>query len=238
MRRSRLRAKLLVVCLLGATFVTPVASAQQCAGDCDDSGNVTISELIRCVNIALGQADVGICSACDPNGDGTVQIFELIRAVSSALCACQPCATPTATRSAPPATATPPPTATAAAPTATQPPVTAQDGGVLFGERCVDCHEKFGSDISDGSSAGIVAAIEDPSTGMESLQGLFSSAQIDAMSRYLTTGEHSLSWSSSRNHGRFADQNGVDNCEVCHGGPDLMGEGPAPTCFLCHGMIW
>ncbi len=238
MLQTRVRVGFLAFCMLGVMIVAAPATAQQCVGDCDDSGSVAIGELIRCVNIALGQADVGSCSACDPNGDGSVQISELIQAVSRALCACQPCAVPTATRTAPLATATVPPTATLGVPTATQPPVTAQDGGVLFGERCADCHATDGSDIVDGSSAGIVAAIEDPTTGMESLQGLFSSAQIDAMSRYLTTGQHSSSWSSSRNHGRFAGENGVDNCQVCHGGPDLMGEGAAPTCFLCHGMTW
>ena len=59
-----------------------------CAGDCDGDGSVSVSELIRAVNIALGNLDISQCTAIDGNGDGTVSINELIRAVNAALTGC------------------------------------------------------------------------------------------------------------------------------------------------------
>lgn len=59
-----------------------------CAGDCDGNGVVSIAELIRAVNIALGIADLSTCQAADRNGDGNVAINELIAAVNSALLGC------------------------------------------------------------------------------------------------------------------------------------------------------
>jgi len=59
-----------------------------CAGDCDGSGSVSIAELVRAVNIALGSIDVSMCTAADRNGDGTVAINELISAVNAALSGC------------------------------------------------------------------------------------------------------------------------------------------------------
>jgi hypothetical protein len=49
---------------------------------------VAINELISCVNIALGTAQLSSCSACDANGDGMVEINELIAAVNNALVGC------------------------------------------------------------------------------------------------------------------------------------------------------
>jgi hypothetical protein len=66
----------------------PLDEPQSCAGDCDGSGAVSIAELVRAVNIALGVTDVATCTAADRNGDGTVAINELIAAVNSALFAC------------------------------------------------------------------------------------------------------------------------------------------------------
>lgn len=59
-----------------------------CAGDCDGSGSVNIAELVRAVNIALGNDDVASCRAADTNGDGRVTINELIQAVNAALLGC------------------------------------------------------------------------------------------------------------------------------------------------------
>jgi FG-GAP-like repeat/FG-GAP repeat len=59
-----------------------------CPGDCDGGGTVTINELIRGVNIALGNAAVGTCPAFDLDGNGGVMINELIAAVNSALRGC------------------------------------------------------------------------------------------------------------------------------------------------------
>ena len=59
-----------------------------CAGDCDSSGTVSIDELVRGVNIALGSIAVDQCPAFDCNGTGTVTVDCLIRAVNSALAGC------------------------------------------------------------------------------------------------------------------------------------------------------
>jgi hypothetical protein len=66
-----------------------------CAGDCDDSGDVTVNELILGLASALyGQIR---CPACDRNRDGVIAINELVSAVNSALQGCPTAATPTAT---------------------------------------------------------------------------------------------------------------------------------------------
>ena len=67
---------------------TTTATAIPCAGDCDRDGVVAVNELVTAVNIALGSAPIGGCSACDVNGDGLVSINELIAAVTSALGGC------------------------------------------------------------------------------------------------------------------------------------------------------
>jgi len=46
---------------------------------------VTINELIMGVNIALGSAPLGDCSAYDKSGDGVVEVDELITAVKRRL---------------------------------------------------------------------------------------------------------------------------------------------------------
>jgi hypothetical protein len=66
--------------------VTP--GGPQCVGDCDDSGAVTVEELIKGVNIALGTAVLGTCRQADADGSGTVTIDELIIAVNAALNGC------------------------------------------------------------------------------------------------------------------------------------------------------
>jgi YVTN family beta-propeller protein len=75
-----------------ATFTTtPVLTPTPgggCAGDCDGDGEVSISELIRGVNIALGNDPVSNCPAFDTSGDGEVAISEIIAAVNAALSGC------------------------------------------------------------------------------------------------------------------------------------------------------
>lgn len=65
--------------------VTPAAA---CVGDCNLDAAVTIAELLRLVNIALGRASVETCAAGDSNPDGRVTINELLQAVISALDGC------------------------------------------------------------------------------------------------------------------------------------------------------
>jgi Ca2+-binding EF-hand superfamily protein len=71
--------------------VTPTPTTLPlCSGDCNGDEAVTIDELIKGVNIALGIFSPGECPAFDRNGDGAVRIDELVRAVANALVGCPP----------------------------------------------------------------------------------------------------------------------------------------------------
>lgn len=74
--------------LLAIWVFVAAAPALACPGDCDGNGQVTIAELIRSVNIALGNAPVSNCAAADVNGNGTVAVNELIAAVNASLSGC------------------------------------------------------------------------------------------------------------------------------------------------------
>jgi len=110
-----------VVSLLAAT-----AAQAQCPGDCDDSGTVTMGELVTCANIFLGKAEVNACPSADANGDGAVPIGEVVRCSISFLLGCPgqpPTPTPTVAIATSTPTSTPvAPTATATAPAATSTP--------------------------------------------------------------------------------------------------------------------
>ena len=69
-------------------LVTPLHAQEPCAGDCDGSEAVAINELVRCVNIVLGSADLSTCDACDVDDSGEVRVNELIAAVNAALTQC------------------------------------------------------------------------------------------------------------------------------------------------------
>jgi len=71
-----------------------VGPAGGCTGDCDGNNLVSVDELVTCVNIALGNAEVSTCSACDADGDMKVSVNELVQAVDASLNGC-PSATPT-----------------------------------------------------------------------------------------------------------------------------------------------
>jgi hypothetical protein len=68
---------------------TPTATPA-CAGDCDSSGEVTVAEIIKGVNIALDNAAPATCPQLDVDGDGDITITELILAVRNALSGCVP----------------------------------------------------------------------------------------------------------------------------------------------------
>ena len=74
---------------LGDVVLTSVlvAGAAPCAGDCDGGGAVTINDLIRLVNIALGTAQLSACPHGVPGG-GDVSIAMIIGAVNNALNGC------------------------------------------------------------------------------------------------------------------------------------------------------
>jgi hypothetical protein len=54
-------------------------------GDCDRNGRVVINELVKGVNIALGQAEVSECTPFDRVANGRVTVDELVRGVRNAL---------------------------------------------------------------------------------------------------------------------------------------------------------
>ena len=72
----------------GPWAATGSSPAVVCVGDCGNNGAVTIDELLKMVNVALGYAQVAECAAGDPNHDGSITIDELIRAVNNALSGC------------------------------------------------------------------------------------------------------------------------------------------------------
>ena len=68
---------------------TPTPSPiSACVGDCDQLGTVTVDELIKGVNIALGSLELAACPFFDSNADGIVTVDELVRAVKNALSGC------------------------------------------------------------------------------------------------------------------------------------------------------
>ncbi|MFQ5667267.1 MAG: choice-of-anchor Q domain-containing protein [Candidatus Binatia bacterium] len=75
--------------------VTPT-STPACAGDCDGGGSVTVNELLRMVNVALGNAPVSNCPAGDLDNDQRITVNEIIAAVSNALNGCPLAGGPTA----------------------------------------------------------------------------------------------------------------------------------------------
>ena len=64
------------------------ASTIPCLGDCAGDEQVTVDDLIKGVNIALGTAEVDTCTAFDLAGDGSVTVDELVKGVNKALSGC------------------------------------------------------------------------------------------------------------------------------------------------------
>jgi len=67
---------------------TPTPPTAPCAGDCNGNGAVTVDELVKGVNTALGSLPPSACAAADVNGDGVVTVNELVKAVNAALGSC------------------------------------------------------------------------------------------------------------------------------------------------------
>jgi hypothetical protein len=59
-----------------------------CPGDCDSDLEVKVNELILGVNIALGTTDLEACPEMDTGGNRSVDVDELVRAVSASLIGC------------------------------------------------------------------------------------------------------------------------------------------------------
>jgi CSLREA domain-containing protein len=67
---------------------TPSPTPPVCTGDCDHSGDVTITDIVIMVNIALESTPVTACTAGDVNGDGQITVVEIIIAVGNTLSGC------------------------------------------------------------------------------------------------------------------------------------------------------
>lgn len=59
-----------------------------CLGDCNADRRVTIEELIRGVNMALGYLPIEACACFDADTSGRVTINEIVRAVNNAQVGC------------------------------------------------------------------------------------------------------------------------------------------------------
>lgn len=59
-----------------------------CPGDCDGDGSVTINEIVKAVNVALGNEPAGACTAGDVDGDKHISINELLVGVNRAIWGC------------------------------------------------------------------------------------------------------------------------------------------------------
>jgi hypothetical protein len=59
-----------------------------CVGDCNSNGSVSVEELLRGVNILLGQTAAGECLAMDVDRNSEVTVNELVAAVFSDLAGC------------------------------------------------------------------------------------------------------------------------------------------------------
>lgn len=78
---------------IAALIVTAVAlpAHAACIGDCDNSGNVTVEEIVVGVNIALGTARWQRCVRADADRDQVVSVDDLVGVVSRALAGCDDC---------------------------------------------------------------------------------------------------------------------------------------------------
>jgi subtilase family serine protease len=64
--------------------------AGPCIGDCNNSGDVTVNELLIMVNIALGTADISLCGDGVANQGSAITVDEILTAVNNVLNGCAP----------------------------------------------------------------------------------------------------------------------------------------------------
>lgn len=73
----------------GNTPGTPTPTRPpSCLGDCDANGNVSVSELVLGLNIALQRTDMAACPAFDDNSNDRNDVNELVEGVDNALTGC------------------------------------------------------------------------------------------------------------------------------------------------------
>jgi hypothetical protein len=96
----------------GTVSAAPLAEPDTtgCAGDCNADGQVAIDEILRLVNLALGNGQADGCAVADVDHNQQITVDEIVAAINNALNGCPPAPVPTVT---PTATLTDVPTATA-----------------------------------------------------------------------------------------------------------------------------
>ncbi len=60
-----------------------------CVGDCNRNRHVTVDEILSMVSIALGNGPVVNCPSGDVDGDGTIDVSEILAAVNATLRGCE-----------------------------------------------------------------------------------------------------------------------------------------------------
>ncbi|MDX2166009.1 MAG: hypothetical protein SF182_03065 [Deltaproteobacteria bacterium] len=94
-RGSRPARAALLGALALALAAPPAGADTPCVGDCGNAGQVTVSDMVTGVNIVLGALPPSACPAFQ-NGQGTVDVAQLIAGVNNLLNGCG-AATPTPT---------------------------------------------------------------------------------------------------------------------------------------------
>ena len=72
----------------GGQCVGLAPGATACIGDCNGDSSVTVDEVLLMVNIALGTADISLCSRGDVDNSGAITVDEILAAVNFALSSC------------------------------------------------------------------------------------------------------------------------------------------------------
>lgn len=153
---------------------TPNPTWTACTGNCDSGPDVTVDELVKGVNIALGFATLDTCPVFDSDGDEAVTVDELVKAVNNALYGCgvtPPTPAPTHTRTN---TATPTQTGTPThSPTPTTPPPPTATTTPSPTATVSSCPQDFAHDNINASFACVFIGRWHPSCGSDDLVSSF-----------------------------------------------------------------
>lgn len=72
-----------------ASVTAEILPTRACLGDCDRSHSVTVDDIVRTIDVALG-APVTTCLGADRSGDGEISVEEIITVVGNGLSGCPP----------------------------------------------------------------------------------------------------------------------------------------------------
>jgi len=97
---------------IATNTLQPTPTALPCIGDCTGGGQVTVSDLLTMVDIALGNDAITSCEDGHASLDGQITVDEILKAVNNVHNGCSAGATPTTAASTPFATSTPTATST------------------------------------------------------------------------------------------------------------------------------